>query len=277
MNARSRIYRRRSRSWILLLVLVVGVLARYGYDRWHGAPPLGGMPPLEEGVYEVVRVVDGDTLIVRKPDAAEALLRSSRGVRLRLLGIDCPELERPDHPAEPWSAEATEFTERFVAGRPVRLEFDRRRIDRYNRYLAYVFVGDRMLNEALVEAGLARVSTFPGDSESIARRLRKAEQQAREARRGIWSVAHSPGADTAKQHIQGDAPPVGAPAELGLVSSFPSLFPRFRAGTPLGDALRSQLVAAVRTRLGARVIDDCAVRRKRGASRRCRGPVSESW
>jgi endonuclease YncB( thermonuclease family) len=44
-----------------------------------------------------------------------------------------------------------------------------------------------MLNEELVRAGLAHVSTYAGDSETMARRLRTAEQEAREIGRGIWS------------------------------------------------------------------------------------------
>jgi len=102
-----------------------------------------------------------------------------------LLGIDCPESVKPNHPVEPWGPEATEFTKRFVAGGTVRLQFDRRRIDQYDRYLAYVFVGEQMLNEELVRAGLARVSTFRGDSQSMARRFRAAEEEAKLRSQGI--------------------------------------------------------------------------------------------
>jgi len=50
-----------------------------------------------------------------------------------------------------------------------------------------VFLADKMLNEELVRAGLAHVLAYPGDSESMTRRLRAAEQEARQSRRGIWS------------------------------------------------------------------------------------------
>jgi micrococcal nuclease len=76
----------------------------------------------------------------------------------------------------------------FVASGPTRLRFDKRRKDRYDRFLAYVYVEERMLNVELVRAGLARVSTFPGDSPSLASQLGRAEQDARRAGRGIWSV-----------------------------------------------------------------------------------------
>ena len=171
-----------------MAIIAAFALVRLGYDHWRGAPSLGGRPPLSEGLHEVVRVVDGDTLKVRAPDASDRDVRSKDGVRLRLLGIDRPESVKPNHPVEPWGPEATEFTTKFIADRPVRLQFDGRRVDQYGRYLAYVFVDERMLNEELVREGLARVSTYPGDSQTMARRLRAAEDEAKLNLRGIWSV-----------------------------------------------------------------------------------------
>ena len=171
-----------------MAIIAAFALVRLGYDRWRETPSLGGRPPLSEGLHEVVRVVDGDTLKVRDPDANHLAVRSERGVRLRLLGIDCPESVKPNHPVEPWGPEAAEFATQFIADRSVRLQFDRRRVDFYGRYLAYVFVDEQMLNEELVREGLARVSTFPGDSLTMTRRLRAAEDEARQNVRGIWSV-----------------------------------------------------------------------------------------
>ncbi len=186
MFGRRRSFRRRPRrTWLAAAILAGLVLARWGGDRWRDVPHPVREPPLPEGTYEVIRVVDGDTLVVRRPRAAGP--GRVREIRVRLLGIDCPESAKPDHPVEPWSLEAAEFTKRFVAGRTVRLRFDKRRLDQYDRYLAYVFVGDRMLNEELVRAGLAFVSTFPGDSDAMTRRLRAAETEAREQSRGVWS------------------------------------------------------------------------------------------
>lgn len=140
------------------------------------------LPP-ESADFEVVRVIDGDTLLLRPgvPSGGE--------MRVRLLGIDCPESVAPNQPVEPWGPEAAAFTTEFVSAGFVELRYDKRRIDRYGRYLAYVFVDGRMLNEELVRHGLARVWTFPGDSESIARQMRKAEKEARQHGRGIWSAA----------------------------------------------------------------------------------------
>jgi len=178
-----RIRRRRTRLILLVAALVIVILARVGYDwlfREDSAP-------LTAGPCEVVRVVDGDTIIVRQQSQPPDRPRV-REARVRLLGIDTPETVKPNAPVEPWGPEATEFTKRLTAEGNVRLELDKRRIDRYGRSLAYVYVGDRLLNEELVRAGLARVSVYPGDSATIERRLRAAEAEARKAERGIWST-----------------------------------------------------------------------------------------
>jgi micrococcal nuclease len=153
---------------------VAAIFAIVALVRYFGAPQA---PPEEmaEGVYEVARVVDGDTLLL------------TNRARVRLIGADTPETVKPNHPVEPWGPEATEFTRQFLAGGEVHLEFDRERLDKYNRFLAYVWVGDKMLNEELIRAGLARAELHYHYSQSMKTRFRRAEAEARSAGRGIWS------------------------------------------------------------------------------------------
>ncbi len=187
MAASRRSFRRRPhRAWFVTILLILLGGLRWSHDRWQGiGPPATLEAPLVESEYLVVRVVDGDTLIVApRPAAFHGPRRESR---VRLLGIDCPESVKPDHPVEPWGPEASAFTRQFVSGGVVRLRFDKRRLDQYDRYLAYVYVGERMLNEELVRAGLATVLVYPGDSQSMGRRLQVAEREAQQARRGMWS------------------------------------------------------------------------------------------
>jgi micrococcal nuclease len=157
---------------LVILVLVVAIRA-----VWELASP-GPPDALESGMYEVERVVDGDTLLL-----------TSRA-RLRLQGVDTPETKKEDHPVEPWGPEAAAFTQAFIedaAGR-VRIEFGPERKDRYGRFLGFVFHDDRLLNEELVREGLARATTQYHFSASMKRRLEKAEDEARAAGRGIWSA-----------------------------------------------------------------------------------------
>ncbi len=150
----------------------MAVLARIWFGYGGAAPP----EALQPGVYTVRRVVDGDTLLL----ANEA--------RVRLIGVDTPEIAGPNHPApQPWSRQASDFTRRFLAGGAVRLSFDRERVDRYGRFLAYVWVDDRLLNEELLLAGLARARLNFHFGEAMKRRFRQAEGQAKAERVGLWS------------------------------------------------------------------------------------------
>jgi micrococcal nuclease len=163
-----------------IVVIIIVALLRSGCFSDSGESSGSSEKPaaLAEGLYKVQRVVDGDTLLL------------ANKARIRLIGADTPdtpETVKPNHPVEPWGPEATEFTKRFVGNGTVRLVFDHERIDRYGRFLAYVYVDDQMLNEQLIRAGLADARTKFRYSSSAKRLFRDAEQEARGARRGIWS------------------------------------------------------------------------------------------
>jgi micrococcal nuclease len=158
-----------------LLLLALAVVAALQASR---GCQLDRFPePLAEGHYHVQRVVDGDTLLLHG------------GARVRLMGVDTPETVKPDHPVEPWGPEASEFTRSFVGGGDVRLQFDRERTDRFGRYLAYVWVRDRLLNEELLRAGLARWEPGYHYNQSMKTRFRRAQREAQNAQRGLWSDA----------------------------------------------------------------------------------------
>lgn len=121
----------------------------------------------------VTHVSDGDTVHVA-------------GVgRVRLLGIDAPELGSGFERAAPFAVEARERLQALVLRRWVRLECDRTRRDSYGRHLAYVFVGGReFVNAQLVREGLARVSVRT--RLRYWDELRQAEDEAQARRRGMW-------------------------------------------------------------------------------------------
>jgi micrococcal nuclease len=153
------------------VALVVLFLVRYFSGELPPTPP----EPLSPGVHRLVRVVDGDTLIFQ-PHAT-----------VRLIGVDTPETVKPEHPVEPFGTEATAFTRKFLASGEARLSFDRERVDRFGRFLAYVWVDERMLNEELLRAGLARFEAHFSYSQANKDRFRRAQQQAKREHLGIWS------------------------------------------------------------------------------------------
>lgn len=155
----------------MVVVIAAVLVLRVVLDDRQPAPP----EALAEGVYTVQRVVDGDTLLL------------TNAARIRLIGADTPETVHPDRAVEPWGPEAGRFTRQFIAPGQVRLTFDRERQDRYGRFLAYVWVGEQMLNEELIRAGLATARLEFRYSQSMKKRFRDAQEEARAAGRGIWS------------------------------------------------------------------------------------------
>lgn len=96
-------------------------------------------------VVTVVRVVDGDTIVVRRDGEDE---------RVRLLNVDTPETKHPDEPVECLGPETTEYLESQLSrGDEVRLEYDEERTDRYDRTLAGVYKGDALLNAEIARNG----------------------------------------------------------------------------------------------------------------------------
>jgi micrococcal nuclease len=124
----------------------------------------------------VVRISDGDTIRVR--------LASGREERVRYIGIDAP--ERGDC----FSARATAFNARLVAGREVRLEPDAEERDRYGRLLAYVYAEGTFVNEELVRRGYAQPLTVPPNVRYAAR-FRRLADAARSAGSGLWASCAS--------------------------------------------------------------------------------------
>jgi len=168
---------------LVVLVLLLAALRQWWPELFESSSPR----PLEAGFHRVARVVDGDTFLLA--DAAE---------RVRLIGADTPETVKPNHTVEPWGPEATQSTKDFLAGGEVRLEFDGPARDKYGRILAYVWVGDRMLNEELLRAGLATAKLGYPYSSAMKERFRRAEGEARAARRGIWSAGRKTAAHSNK-------------------------------------------------------------------------------
>jgi micrococcal nuclease len=125
---------------------------------------------------KVTRVVDGDTIRV-EVDGQE--------FRVRYIGIDAPETVDPRRPVQCFGREASEHNRQLVEGTVVGLEKDVSETDDFDRLLRYVWVGDTMVNAALVKEGYALAATFPPDVR-YADLFGSLQAQARESRRGFW-------------------------------------------------------------------------------------------
>jgi len=134
----------------------------------------GGEPSAPPQAALVVEVVDGDTLML------------AGGIKVRVLGIDAPEMEKDGHPADFLAHQAKAALAELTLNRTVSLEYDRQRYDHYGRLLAYLFLPDHTLvNAELVRRGLAGVY-FIAPNLRYQKELLTAQQEAIEAQRGVW-------------------------------------------------------------------------------------------
>ncbi len=165
-SSKNRIAPRVSSRWLFVGAAVALLLAAAAVELRPG--------PSDEA--EVTRVYDGDTI--------EALL-SGRSEKIRYIGIDTPEMSDTREPVLELAREARDANRRLVEGRVVRLEQDVQSRDTYGRLLAYVWIGDTLVNELLVQEGFAAARSFPPNVRHQ-ERLRAAEAEARAAGRRLW-------------------------------------------------------------------------------------------
>lgn len=128
----------------------------------------------------LVRTVDGDTAVINY---------EGKELSVRYLLIDTPETKHPQMGIQPFGPEASDRNKELINSGNLAIEFDvGERTDRYNRLLAYVYVDGVSVQETLVREGLARVAyIFPPSTRHLAV-YKAAEQEAKDAGRGIWSI-----------------------------------------------------------------------------------------
>jgi micrococcal nuclease len=159
---------------LVLLVALAAVLAM--------ATLAGGGDADSTLAARVIYVIDGDTVIVDTEDG-------ERGVHVRLIGIDTPEISHSGGPSECFGVRAGRITRSLALGRRVVLEPGRERHDRYGRLLAYVQVvgGPDDLEATLLERGAAHTLAIAPNTDRAAA-YSELERAARRAGRGLWSA-----------------------------------------------------------------------------------------
>lgn len=129
---------------------------------------------------ELVGVTDGDTAKF-KMDVEQ--------ITVRFLGINTKETVDPEIGEESWGKEASDFTkEKLENATKIELEFDEvaDEKDKYDRYLAWIWVDDELLQNLLVENGLAE-NYMLQNNYKYAGMLQESEEVAKNNKLGIWS------------------------------------------------------------------------------------------
>lgn len=132
-------------------------------------------------VVTVSAVLDGDTLRVRSRTGADL-------GRVRLLGINAPELSHDGRPEQCYAVTATKLLARMTPpGTRIRLVRDHTQPsrDRYGRMLRYVQHASLDVEEQLLKAGAARPFTWHPPLERT-KRYHRAADAAAAAHKGLW-------------------------------------------------------------------------------------------
>ena len=127
---------------------------------------------------QVSQVYDGDTVKLKD------------GRKLRLIGIDTPEIGHGNDPSQPLAVSAAQTLRTLLATSPnLRLRLDAELHDKYHRLLAHLYLNNGASVEAiLLERGLATALVIPPNVWNLAC-YQAAEQRARAAHLGIWALS----------------------------------------------------------------------------------------
>lgn len=123
--------------------------------------------------------IDGDTAWFTTEDS---------DIKVRFIGINAPELEHEETPKEYYSEEAKNYVcERLENAKKIELEFDPNsdKQDKYDRYLAWVFIDDNLFQKDIVKNGYAKVA-YLYDEYKYSDIIIKNEEYAKKHNLGIW-------------------------------------------------------------------------------------------
>jgi endonuclease YncB( thermonuclease family) len=135
--------------------------------------------------YEVVKVVDGDTVDVEIEGEVN---------RLRLIGIDTPETVDPRKPIQCFGKEASKKAEELLFGKLVVLEPDESQgeRDKYGRLLRYVILSDGTnFNKYMISEGYAHEYTYD-EPYKYQTEFKAAQEKAIIGEKGLWNPSTCP-------------------------------------------------------------------------------------
>lgn len=163
------------RALITLIVAVVTGLASPATAQAYPSMPQGA-----QGPFFVSKVVDGDTIWVD---------HYGRREKVRLIGLDTPEVVDPRKPVQCFGLQASEQAKSILTGQSVYLDSDASQdtVDKYGRTLAYVWTtSGRLFNLDMIADGYAHEYTYRVPYR-YQQDFKAAQADARTQARGLWS------------------------------------------------------------------------------------------
>jgi len=126
----------------------------------------------------VVKVSDGDTIQGETPEKTK--------LKIRLYGIDAPEITHGNIPGQPMGEESLVVLKNKLLNKEVRVDI--LDVDRYRRIVAMLWLGNRNINLEMVKEGYAEAyREYLKDP--YRQTFMDAEREAKAAKKGIWALA----------------------------------------------------------------------------------------
>ena len=143
--------------------------------------------------HAAIRTVTGTVTKVSDGDTIHLTTQEQTVLKVRLYGIDAPETDKVSSrtgqvniPGQPYGDESYKALHDKIMGKQVKLDI--LDIDKYRRMVGMIWLNDRNINLEMVREGYAEAFIEyleePYKSEFL-----KAQQEAKSAKKGIWSLA----------------------------------------------------------------------------------------
>ena len=137
---------------------------------------LGSVAAAERWSVQARWVPDGDTIYL------------DSGQKIRLKGVDAPEMGSDSHPEQLFARESRAYLWRLVKGARLTVLTKGLEADRFGRIVALVELPDgRSVNEVMVEQGFAFVFPHSKQKDRSEQRLLSCQRRAMNQQRGFWS------------------------------------------------------------------------------------------
>lgn len=158
--------------------------------------------PGSQGPYQIIKVVDGDTLTIDLNGKSETI---------RLIGMNTPETVDPRKPVECFGIQASNMAKELLTGKRVYIEMDptQGERDKYGRLLAYAYREDGFFfNKSMILSGYAYEYTYDIPYK-YQNEFKLAQKDAETNQRGLWAPGVCEEKETAPTQ---QATPAPAPA-----------------------------------------------------------------
>ncbi|MGB7156520.1 MAG: thermonuclease family protein [Tepidisphaeraceae bacterium] len=171
--------RLRYRRIVFALLALLALSVFISRSSFFGRPSGDDWAIYDRQRFVVTHVIDGDTIDV-------AARSGSTPTRIRLLGVDAPEMRNDNGHPEYWADAAKRYAVARGENKPVTLKLEPTQTrDRYGRLLAYVYLSDaESLNLALIRDGQAYADRR--FRHTMKAQFEQAEAAARKKELGLW-------------------------------------------------------------------------------------------